>query len=118
MKRIVTAVLAFLIIICIGLVSSVYFSETCKELSSGVNESIRLARLGDFSAAAAAAENAEKFWEKRRQLLRFTVNHGLLYEVDARITGLSQLSTEEAKEEFLSCAEQTIQAIEYIRKNF
>lgn len=113
-----TAVIAFIIIICIGFVSAVCFEETCSEVSDAVNESIRLAKLGEYSSAATAAENAERFWEKRRQLLRFTVNHGLLYEVDARITGLSQLSTEEAKEEFLSCAEQTIQAIEYIRKNF
>lgn len=114
MKRIAAAVFAFVIMLSLGIVSSLYFNKTCLEVTSAVNESIRLAQLGDFESAASAAQNAENFWESRRQLLSFVVNHGFLYEVDTRLTGLSSLSTEDAKEEFLASAEQAAQALSYV----
>ena len=114
MKRIVVVFSTFLIIFATGIVASVYFDSTCKEVSSSVNEAIRQAERGDFDAAAETVRNSERFWEKRRRLLSFWVNHGLLYEVDNRLTGLAELSSEEAREEFLSTAEQVTEAIKYI----
>ncbi len=114
MKRIVAAVFAFVAVLCIGIVNSVYFDKVCGETLSIVNESIRLAEEGSFSAARETAQTAENFWEGRRGLLVYTVNHGFLYEVDARLTGLSALSTEDAKEEFLASAEQAAEALTYV----
>ena len=114
MKRIIIAFSVFLILATAGLVGAVYFDTTCKEVTSAVNEAIRQAERGAYGSAAVTVQNAERFWEKRRKVLNFYVNHGLLYEVDNRLTGLSELSSEEAKEEFLSTAEQVTEAIRYI----
>ena len=117
MKRIAISFIAFLVILSIGIIGAVYFDITCKEVRSGIEQSIYLAEKGAYASAAVAAQNAESFWEKRRHILQLYINHGLLYEVDSRLTGLAQLSSEEAKEEFLSTAEQAVQAIEYIKKD-
>lgn len=114
MKRIVISVFAFLLILSVGVVGYVYFEKSCTEVTQAVNEAIRLAEDGSYDRAAEVAQNAEHFWEERKKILSYYVNHGYLYEVDARITGLSQLSAEESKEEFLSCAEQVVQALEYV----
>ncbi len=114
MKRIAITVLAFLIMLSIGVANALYFDKTCRETASAVNEAIRQAKSGNFSAAAKTAQNAENFWSRKRRLFNYTVNHGLLYEVDSRITGLSALSSEEAKEEFLATAEQTAEALNYV----
>lgn len=117
MKRIAISFIAFLVILSIGIIGAVYFDITCKEVRSGIEQSIYLAENGAYASAAVAAQNAERFWEKRRHVLKLYINHELLYEVDSRLTGLAQLSSEEAKEEFLSTAEQAVQAIEYIKKD-
>lgn len=117
MKRIAISFIAFLVIISIGIIGAVYFDITCKEVRSGLEQSIYLAEKGAYASAAVTAQNTERFWEKRRRILNLYVNHGLLYEVDSRLTGLAQLSSEEAKEEFLSTAEQAVQSIEYIKKD-
>ncbi|MBO7217929.1 MAG: DUF4363 family protein [Clostridia bacterium] len=114
MKRLIAAVLGFVFVLSLGIVSALYFDKTCKETSDIVNEAISEARQGDFDAAAKAAQRAENFWEGRRKLLSFVQNHGFLYEVDTRLTGLSSLSTADAKEEFLASAEQAIQALNYV----
>ena len=117
MKRIAISFIAFLVILSIGIIGAVYFDITCKEVRSGIEQSIYLAEKGAYASAAVAAQNSERCWEKRRHILKLYINHGLLYEVDSRLTGLAQLSSEEAKEEFLSTAEQAVQAIEYIKKD-
>ena len=114
MKRVVTAVFAFIIMLSLGTVSTVYFEKTCTEVQQVVNEAIRLAENGNYSEAKTVAQNAENFWDSKRTLLSFVINHSYLYEIDTRLTGLSQLSSEEAKEEFLSCAEQAVQALEFV----
>lgn len=114
MKRIIIAFAVFFILAAAGIFGAVYFDTTCKEVTDAVNEAIRLAEKGAYGSAAVTVRNAERFWEKRRRILTFYVNHGLLYEVDNRLTGLAELSSEEAKEEFLSTAEQVTEAIKYI----
>ncbi len=114
MKRVVTSVFAFIFILSLGTVRAVYFDKTCTEIQQAINESIRLAEGGNYPAAATVAQNAEDLWDSKKYLLSYVVNRGYIYEVDARLTGLSQLSSEEAKEEFLSCAEQVIQALDYV----
>lgn len=114
MKRIIAAVLGFVLMLSLGIVSTLYFDDTCKKVTAAVNESIRLAKNEDFESAAETAQKAENFWESRRKLLSFVVNHGFLYEVDSRLTGLSSLSTTDAKEEFLASAEQAAQALNYV----
>ena len=117
MKRIIISLLVFLFLATAGLVGAVYFDTTCKEVSNAVNEAIRQAERGAYGSAAATVRNAERFWERRRKILNFYVNHGLLYEVDNRLTGLAELSSEEAKEEFFSTAEQVTEAISYISRD-
>lgn len=114
MKRIIIAFLVFATLTTVGVVGAVYFDTTCKEVSDAVNEAMRHAERGAYGSAAVTVQNAERFWEKRRKILNFYVNHGLLYEVDNRLTGLAELSSEEAKEEFFSTAEQVTEAIRYI----
>lgn len=114
MKRIIAAVLGFVLMLSLGIVSTLYFDDTCKKVSATVNEAIRQAKIGDYEAAAETAQKAENFWESRRSLLSFVVNHGFLYEVDSRLTGLSSLSSSEAAEEFLASAEQAAQALFYV----
>ncbi len=114
MKRIAAAVLGFALVLSLGIISNIYFDNTCRTVLHDVNRSISLAKSGNFEEAAKSAQNAENFWESRRAVLSFTVNHGFLYEVDTRLTGLSSLSSEDAKEEFLSSAEQAAQSLSYV----
>lgn len=114
MKRIIAAVLGFVLMLSLGIVSTLYFDDTCKKVSATVNEAIHQAKNEDFEAAAETTQKAENFWESRRKLLSFVMNHGFLYEVDSRLTGLSSLSTDDAKEEFLASAEQAAQALFYV----
>ena len=117
MKRIMFSIITFLVIASIGVAGAIYFENTCNEVQSAINRSIDLAEKGAFGSASVTAQNAERFWERRRRLLQLYINHGLLYEVDSRLTGLAQLSSQEAKEEFLSTAEQAVQAVQYIKKD-
>lgn len=117
MKRVVTSIFAFIIMLSLGTVSTVYFDKTCTEVQSAINEAIRLAERGNYENAATVAQNAENLWDSKKKLLSYVVNHGYIYEVDERLTGLSQLSSEEAKEEFLSCAEQAVQALDYVKSD-
>lgn len=116
MKRIAAAVIAFVAVLSVGIVSNLYFDTTCKAVEQELGEAIRQARSGDYTAAATSASKAEEFWVSRRKLLSFTVNHGFLYEIDTRITGLAALSTHDAKEEFLASAEQATEALAYVRR--
>ncbi len=117
MKRIVFSFIAFLTVAAIGVAGAFYFDKTCREVSDAIEHSVYLAEKGSYGSAAVTVQNAERFWEERRGLLSLYVNHGLLYEVDNRLTGLAQLSSEEAKEEFLATAEQTVQALEYVMRD-
>lgn len=116
MKRIAAAVIGFVTVLSLGVASNLYFEATCKAVEQEVNKAIREARSGDYTAAATSATAAEELWADRRKTLSFTVNHGFLYEIDTRITGLAALSTEDAKEEFLATAEQATEALAYVRR--
>lgn len=114
MKRIVASVTGFLLILATGIAGCVWFDKTCTEIESSINESIRLTEQGQYAEAATVVQNTENFWEECHPLLSLYINHSHLYEISIRLTGLAQLSAEESKEEFLSGAEQAIQALEYV----
>ncbi len=114
MKRLVAAVLGFVVVLSLGIISDICFTKTCRTVLNDVNESISLVKAGDFTSAAKKAQDAEDYWENHRKILCFTVNHGFLYEVNSRLTGLSSLSTADAAEEFLATAEQAAQSLTYV----
>ena len=117
MKRIMIAVVAFIIVLAIGVIGTAFFDITCNEMTSAIERSVSLCRSKDYNAAANTVDSAKRFWEDRRRLLTFYVNHSLLYEVDSRLTGLSSLAADESKEEFLYSAEQVLEAIRYLKSD-
>ena len=66
MKRVVTSIFAFIIMLSLGTVSTVYFDKTCTEVQSAINEAIRLAESGNYENAATVAQNAENLWDSKR----------------------------------------------------
>ena len=117
MKRIIAALIAFAILLSLSFASKYYLYRTCDEVSSALLYAADLAEKDNFSDAARTAKNAELFFKERKRLLSFTVNHGLFYEAESLLSGLSPLARQDSKEEFLCEVAKAQKAVENLRKN-
>lgn len=110
----VTVAVSFLLILGIGLFSGNYSHFVSEEMQGQTKLMERMIASGQWAEAGKMAEEMEKTWQTRGDILSMWVNHG---DVDDVSAGLKRLRVSiEAREPFhsLLCAAEVGEALDHV----
>ena len=85
MKSVISAVVIFILIITMSIISSQYVLNTADEILYQVLENEKSVVQGDWKKAERSVTNTREIWYKRRKVATFFLNHSVIDSIDASV---------------------------------
>ncbi len=85
MKSVISAVIIFVLIVIMSIVSSQYVLNTADEILYHVLKNEKSVEQGDWHNAERSVTNIKKIWGSRRKVATFFLNHSVIDSIDASV---------------------------------
>ena len=104
MKRIVTAIVIFLLLIVLSIFETVYITKISNQVISKLDTAVEKYNNGEIETAEKSIKTADKIWEKNTRCLNAFLIHDNTDEVAERIA-IAEVTLKYQKERFpIECA--------------
>lgn len=114
MKRLIAAAALLVIITIICITGNITVSRVCRDVSELAKEGEQACTEQDWGKALTQSQRLSAYWESRKRLMSFFVNHGDIEEISLRTKALTALAQEQDPSAFREKTQEILHLLETV----